>query len=243
MQIKVESFAQQGKTAARISDSFRVGGPEEREDVLWRGQYRIVERDSCEHVQPGVYVDDSPHSGKDVHICAEADCPVHSGVSRYATPEQPRDRKDRTQDQRTDRLFRALLLEEIRRKLGKVARKDDVCMVAAAFLARMTHHDRVALFKTYKWDATKSPGKHGGKHVDYAQIASRHLANMGVAELMQFLVLASLTPDLSIPASNSQEALSPKSALAEAAKRHGLDLKDLRKRAATQSGKTMRPAK
>jgi hypothetical protein len=60
---------------------------------------------------------------------------------------------------------------------------------------------------------------------------------------MQFLALASLTSDLAIPASNPGESLSAKSALAETAKRHGIDLKDVRKRVAPKTGKPKRPTK
>jgi len=240
VEIQVASLAQQGQTAMRISDSFRVGAPEEKEDVLYRGQYRAVERDSCEFVQPGVYSEDSPHSGKSTYICVKADCPVHSGASRYTSPEDVKKQKERPPDQKVEKQFRTLLLEEVRKKLGKVTRKDDINLIARAFFARMVHQDRVALFKLHKWDAIKSPGKHGAKHVDYIELAGRHLARMGSAELMQFLALASLISDLAIPAGNPGESLSAKSALAETAKRHGIDLKDVRKRVAPQTGKPKR---
>jgi ParB family chromosome partitioning protein len=243
VEIQVASLAQQGQTAVRISDSFRVGAPEEKEDVLYRGQYRAVERDSCEFVQPGVYSEHSPHSGKSIYVCLEADCPVHSGASRYTSPEDARKQKERPPDQKAEKQFRTVLLEEVRKKLGKVARKDDINLIARTFFAHMAHQDRVALFKLYKWDAIKSPGKHGAKHVDYLQLAGRHLASMGSAELMQFLILGSLIPDLAIPASNPDESLSAKSALAETAKRHGIDLKDVRKRIGQQTGKPKRRPK
>ena len=243
VQIQVKSLEQEGKTPIVISYNFRMGGPEEREDILYRGQYRIVQRDSCEFVQPGIYSEDSPQTGQSVYICATEDCPVHSGVSRYATPEEARERKARSVDQKAEKAYRALLLDEILKKVSKVARKDDVCLVAKTLLRQLSHADRMVLFKTYKWDAVKSPGKHGSKHVDYVQLATKRLEEMGAAQLMQFLVVASLAPDLTIPVSNPGETLSTKSALAETARRHGIDLKEVRKRAAAQSTPVKRAAK
>jgi hypothetical protein len=196
-----------------------------------------VERDSCEFVQPGVYTEDSPHSGESIYICVETDCPVHSAASRYTGPEEINKRKEQPPDQKAERQFRLLLLEEVRKKLGKVARKDDINLIARTLFTRLAHQDRVALFKLYKWDAIKSPGKHGAKHVDYIELACRHLARMGSAELMQFLVVSSLVSDLAIPAGNPSEPLSAKSALAETASRHGIDLKVVRKRVAGQTAK------
>lgn len=239
---QVASLAEQGQSAVRISDSFRVGAPEEKEEVLYRGQYRVVERDSCEFVQPGVYSDDSPQSGTSIHICVETDCPVHSAASRYTSPEEINKRKERPPDQKAERQFRILLLEEVWKKLGKVARKDDINLIARTLFTRLAHQDRIALFRLYKWDAIKSPGKHGAKHVDYIELVGRHLARMGSAELMRFLLLSSLVSDLAIPASKPDESLPAKSALSETASRHGIDLKDVRKRSAGQTDKKNRRA-
>ncbi len=227
VQIQVGELESQGIEVARISNNLRVGAPGEKVDVLYRGEYRIVERDSCEFTQAGVY-DDGARLDKPIYICREEKCPVHAGRTRFSSPEEKTERKKRVRDQREEKRYRSDLLAAIRDKVSKSPQKADLYLVACRLLQLMPHDNRVAVFRLFKWEERKSGGKRGGKHVDYLELGRAHLGKLGTFELHRFLIVASLTPDLAIPNSDPDQTLPSASQLAQTAKRLGIDARTVR---------------
>ena len=227
VQITVDKLEQEGFQAVRISNNLRVGAPGEKTEVLYRGEYRTVDRDSCEFVQPGVY-DDGSKTDKPISICREEGCPVHAGRTRFSSPEEQQARKQKVKDQREEKRYRFDLLAAVRDKVSKIPQKDDLYLVACRMLQLMSHENRVAVFRLFKWAETKSPGKRGGKHVDYIELGKAQLTKFGAFELHRFLIVASLTPDLSIPDSDPEQTLPSISVLAQTAKRLGVVARTVR---------------
>ncbi len=227
VELQVERLERQGVQPVRISNNLRVGVAGEKVDVLYRGEYRYVERDACSFTEVGVY-DDASQPDKTVYLCREESCPVHAGRTRYASPEEQAVRKKRVRDQREERQYRTNLLAAIKEKLGKTPQKTDLYLVACRFLQLMPHEQRVAVFRLFKWPEEKSAGKRGCRHVDYFELGKTNLAKFGVLELYRFLIVASLTPDLSIPDSDPDQSLPSTSLLTQTAKRLGVVLKDIR---------------
>jgi len=227
VQLRVETLEQQGVQPVRISNNLRVGVAGEKADVLYRGEYRYVERDGCGFTEVGVY-DDASQPDKTVYVCREESCPVHAGRTRYASPEEQAARKKRVRDQREERQYRTNLLVAIKEKLGKTPQKADLYLVACRFLQLMPHEQRAAAFRLFKWPEQKSVGKRGCRHVDYFELGKANLAKFGVLELHRFLIVASLTPDLSIPDSDPDQSLPSTSLLTLTAKRLGVVPKDVR---------------
>jgi ParB family chromosome partitioning protein len=229
--IRIETLQAQGFSAVRISDEYHGGHTKSSEGLLYRLQYRITEKDSCEFTQPAVYVDGCQF-GKQVFICAKGDdCPVHNGRSRYSTPEQKQQRRQELKKQKAEKAFRWGLLDAVRRKLPKVPRKEDLQMAAAIQYRWMGHDNRRRVFRAYHWEETKVKGRLGGNYVDYESLAGRHLAKMSASELQHFLIVCALSPDLGIPGYDLNETLSTDSSLARTAKRYKIDLKALRQKA------------
>jgi ParB family chromosome partitioning protein len=227
VQIQIGKLEEKGLQAARISNSLRVGAPGEKADVLYRGEYRIVERDSCAFTQPGVY-DEGLAAENPVYICNESTCPVHSGRTKFSSPDEQKLRKARGKDQREEKRYRQDLLAAVRDKVSKSPQRADLYLVASRFLQLMPHENRVATSRLFNWTETKSAGKRGGKHVDYVDLGKKELAKLGTYELLRFLIVASLTPDLSIPDSDPKQTLPSTSALAQTAKRLGIVPKTVR---------------
>jgi ParB/RepB/Spo0J family partition protein len=227
IQISVEKLKEQGLQVVRISNNLRVGGPGEKPDVLYRGEYRNVERDSCAYAEVGVY-DDGSNLAHQIYLCREASCPVHAGKSRYAGTEEKKVRKQRLRDQREEKQFRADLLAGLKERISKTPLKTDLYIVACRLLHLMPHDNRVAVFRLFKWLEQKSAGKRGGRHIDYFELGKVQLAKLGVFELHRFLIVASLTPDLAIPESQPEQSLPSNSLLAVTARRVGLDLRSVR---------------
>jgi ParB family transcriptional regulator, chromosome partitioning protein len=227
VQLQVERLEQQGVQPVRISNNLRVGVAGEKADVLYRGEYRYVERDACSFTEVAVY-DDGSQPGKTVYVCREESCPVHAGRTRYASPEEQAVRKKRVRDQREERQYRTNLLSAVKDKLGKTPQRADLYLVACRLLQLMPHEQRVAVFRLLKWPEQKSAGKRGCRHVDYLELGRAHLGKFGVFELHRFLIVASLTPDLSIPDSDPDQSLPSTSLLAQTAKRLGIVPKDVR---------------
>jgi hypothetical protein len=227
VQIQIGKLEEKGLQAARISNSLRVGAPGEKADVLYRGEYRIVERDSCAFAQPGVY-DEGVAAENPIYICNESSCPVHTGRTKFSSPEEQKVRKARGKDQREEKRYRQDLLAAVRDKVSKSPQKAELYLVASRFLQLMPHENRVATSRVFNWTETKSPGKRGGKHVDYVELGKKELAKLGTYELLRFLIVASLTPDLSIPDSDPKQTLPTTSALAQTAKRLGIVPKTVR---------------
>jgi ParB family transcriptional regulator, chromosome partitioning protein len=227
VQIEVEKLESQGFQAARISNNLRVGASGEKADVLYRGEYRIVDRDSCEFAQPGVYDDASPND-RSIYICREEDCKVHAGKTRFASPEEQKGRKQKAKDQREEKRYRCDLLAAVRDKIGKAPSKEDLYPVACRMLEWMSHENRAAAFRLFKWQETKSAGKRGGRHVNYLELGKAQLAKFGVFELHRFLIVAALTPDLAIPEADPEQTLPSSSALAQTAKRLGVAARTVR---------------
>lgn len=227
VQIQIGQLEEKGLAVARISNSLRVGAPGEKPDVLYRGEYRVVERDSCEFSQPGVY-DEGVASEHPLYICRENSCPVHAGRTRFSSPDEQKSRKERVKDQREEKRYRLNLLAAVRDKVSKTPQKADLYLVAYRFLQLMPHENRIATFRLFNWTEKKSPGKRGGKHVDYFELGKTQLAKLGAFELQRFLIVASLAPDLSIPDADPKQTLPSTSALAQAAKRLGIVPKTVR---------------
>jgi ParB family transcriptional regulator, chromosome partitioning protein len=227
VQIQVGQLQEKGLQVARISNALRVGAPNEKPDVLYRGEYRVVGRDSCDFAQPGVY-DEGATGEHPVYICREESCPVHAGRTRFATAEDKEERKQRVKDQREEKRYRADLLAAIRDKVSKIPQKPDLYLIACRFLQLMPHADRVATFRLFNWTESKSPNKRGAKHVDYVELGKAQLAKLGTYELQRFLIVASLTPDLSIPDADPKQTLPTTSTLAQTAKRLGIAPKTVR---------------
>jgi ParB family chromosome partitioning protein len=227
VQIKAAELESQGIQVARISNNLRVGAPGEKADVLYRGDYRIVERDSCEFTEAGIHEDGS-RTDKPLYICREEKCAVHAGRTRFSSPEEKIAQKQRVRDQREEKRYRMDLLAAVRDKLGKVPQKTDLYLVACRLLQLMPHDHRVTLFRLFKWAETKSPGKRGGKHVDYVELGRAQLGKLGSFELQRFLVVASLTPDTSIPDSDVDPTLPASSHLVQTAKRLGIEPRTVR---------------
>lgn len=227
IQINVETLEKHGLQVVRISNNLRVGGPSEKPDVLYRGEYRNVERDSCAYTEVGVY-DDGSRLDQQHYVCREPSCPVHAGKSRYTGTEEKQVRKKKQRDQREEKQFRLDLLAGVKDKIKKTPLKTDLYIVACRLLYLMPHDNRVAVFRLFKWVEQKSAGKRGGKHVDYFELGKAQLAKLGVFELHRFLIVASLTPDLAIPETQPDQSLAPNSLLAVTARRFGLDLRAVR---------------
>ena len=221
VQIQIGKLQEQGLQVVTISSNLRVGAVGEKSDVLYRGEYRNVERDSCAFVEVGVHEDGS-HSDKPIYICREESCPVHAGKTRYTSPEEQVARKQRVRDQREEKQYRVNMLTAVKDKVIKTPQKADLYIVACRLLQLMPHENRVAVFRLFKWSEQKSPGKRGGKHVDYCALGRTQLAKFGTFELHRFLLVASLSADLSIPDSDPDQALPSTSSLAETAKRLGI---------------------
>ncbi len=221
VEIQIEKLEQQGLQAARISNNLRVGAPGEKAEVHYRGEYRIVDRDACEFAQPGVH-DDGTQTEKEIFICSEEKCTVHAGRTRFSSPEEQKTRKQKARDQREEKRYRLNLLSAVRDKVPKTVQKADLYLVACRLLELMPHDNRVAVFRLFKWPETKSPGKRGGKHVDYFELGKGQLGKLGTFELQRFLIVASLTSDLTIPDSDPDQTLPSTSHLAETAKRLGI---------------------
>jgi hypothetical protein len=225
VQIRVQQLESSGAHVVHISNNLRVGATGEKADVLYRGEFRIVERDSCEYAQMGVY-EESPE--QEVYVCTEEACPVHKGKTRYASPEEKTIRKGKQRDQRQEKDFRAAVLLAVLERIPKAPQRADFQTVAMRFLRLMTHENRLAVFRAFKWLEEKSGGKRGGKHVDYITLGEARIAKLGTFELTQFLIVASLVPDLAIPDGNPEQALLANSALATTARRLRIDLRALR---------------
>lgn len=236
VQISVEKLENQGLQVVRISNNLRVGSSDEKADVLYRGEYRNVERDSCEFTEIGVN-DDGSNPEQQIYVCREASCPVHAGKSRYAGTEEKQVRKKHLRDQREEKQFRTDVLAGVKERISKTPHKTDLYIVACRLLLLMPHDNRVALFRLFKWLEQKSSAKRGGKHVDYYELGRVQLAKLGVFELHRFLIVASLTPDLAIPDSLPEQSLPANSLLAVTARRVGLDLRTVR----TQTRKRLQP--
>jgi len=230
----VQQLEGSGAQVVRISNNLRVGAPGESTETLYRGEYRMVERDSCEYAQPGVYEEGSQ---QDVYVCTEDTCPVHKGRTKYASPEEKTVRKEQKRDQRQEKEFRAAVLVAVKDRIPKVPQKADLQTVALRFLKLMPHENRLAVFRAFKWLEEKSSGKRGGKHVDYAALGEERIAKLGAFELTQFLIVASLTPDLAIPDDDPKQTLPSNSTLASTARRLKVDLRSLR----TKTNKTEKP--
>lgn len=235
VQIQVQQAETSGAQVTRVSTSLRVGAADESSDVLYKGEYRIVDRDSCAFAHIGVPADGS---GKQIYICTEETCPVHKGKSKYATAEEKEVKKTKQRDQREEKDFRGKVLEAVRDRVPKGAHKNELLIVAKRMLRLMPHDNRTALFKAFKWLEQKSAGQRGGKHVDYVTLAESRLDKFGSYELLQFLVVASLTPDLIIPDNKPEQTLPSGSELATTARRLGIDLRTLRKAKKARPEKT-----
>lgn len=227
VQIQIGQLEEKGLEVARVSNSLRVGAPGEKPDVLYRGEYRIVERDSCEFAQPGVY-DEGVAGEHPIYICRENGCPVHAGRTRFSSPDEQKARKERVKDQREEKRYRLDLLAAVRDKVSKSPQKADLYLVACRLLQLMPHENRASTFRLFNWMEKKSAGKRGGKHVDYFELGKAQLAKLGVFELQRFLIVASLTPDLSIPDADPKQTLPASSLLAQTAKRLGIVPKTVR---------------
>ena len=228
VQITVQQAQETGVQTVRISNSLRVGAAGESPDVLYRGEYRTVERDSCEYAERGV---PEEKDQAQVYICRQESCPVHAGKTRYASPTQKEDRKKKVRDQREEKQFRVGLLTAVKDKVSKTPQKADLYLVACRMLQLLSHENRIALFRLFKWIEQKSAGQRGGKHVDYVELGKVQLNKLGVFELQQFLIVASLTPDLIIPDAKPEQTLPANSNLALTAKRMRIDAKTIRTKA------------
>jgi ParB family chromosome partitioning protein len=226
VEIQIEKIEGQGLQVKRISNSLRVGSAGEKPDVLYRGEYRIVERDSCSVTQVGI--DDSRPTDQTVYVCVEENCPVHTGRTRYALPEEREARKQTIRKQREEKQYRIDLLASVKDKLSKTPQKSDLYVAASRLLQLMPHENRIAVFRLFQWMKQKSTGKRGGRHVDYVELGRANLAKFGTFELTRFLVVASLTADLSIPDSDPDQTLPSTSLLAQTAKRLGIVSKAVR---------------
>ncbi len=234
VQIRVQELERSGAQVVSISNNLRVGASSERPDVLYRGEYRVVERDSCEYTQVAVCEEASQ---QEVYVCTEDTCSVHKGKTKYVVPEERSTRKERKRDQREESDFRAAVLLAVKDRIPKVAQKTDLQTVAIRLLTLMPHENRLAVFKTFKWLEEKSNGQRGGKHVDYVALGKERIAKLGVFELTQFLIVASLTPDLVIPNSQPEQKLPADSTLASTARRLKVDLRSVR----TKTSKNGKP--
>ncbi len=230
VQIKIDELKGNGLEAVRISEDFH-GSSEESKDVLSRGSYRIVERDSCEFTQPAVYADGGEF-GKQVFVCAKVEeCPVHNGRTRYSTtPEQRQQRSEELRKQKAEKKFRDAVLEKVRLKLPKSPRRDDLQMAALAQYRWMGHDNRRRVFRAYRWEEKKSKARYGGGYVDYEQLTAQRLGKMSTSELLHFLVVCALAPDLYVPGYKLDEPLAADSKLAQTAKRYRIDLKAMRQK-------------
>jgi ParB family chromosome partitioning protein len=230
VQIRLDELKKQGLQPVRISDGFSFGSEVEEKDVIRRGHYRIVDKDSCEFTQPAIY-SEGQEVGRQVYICAKADaCSVHNGRTRYSTPEQKRQRSEELRKQKVERAFRQTVLEKVRSKLPKVPRKEDLQTAAAAQFRWMGHDNRRRVFRAYRWEERKSKGHMGGGYVDYEKLTEQRLEKMSASELLHFLVVCALAPDLGIPGYQPDEPLASDSRLAQTAVRYRIDLKALRQK-------------
>ncbi len=234
VQIQAAHLADGGAKVVRVSQHLRVGGSGENPETLYRGEYRVVGRDSCAFTEVGIAEEANQPP---VYICREETCPVHAGKTRYSTPKQKEAQKKKVRDQRQEKQFRTDLLAAIRDKVSKTPQKPDHYLVACRFLEMMPHEQRISVFRLFKWLQQKSAGKRGGKHVNYVELGKTQLGKLGLFELQRFLIVASLAGDLSI--SDEAETLPPNSQLAVAAKRMKLDLKSIR----AKSRKAAEPTK
>src|SRR5258708_18878373 len=231
VQIRIDDLKGKGLEAVRISNDFSLGNGSAAKDVLHRGHFRIVAKDSCEFTQPAIYADGCEF-GKQVFICSKGDgCPVHNGRSRYSTPEQKKQRSHDLRKQKAEKRFRFTLLEKVREKLPKVPRKEDLQTAAMAQYRWMGHDNRRRVFRAYEWEENKSKSRLAGGFVDYEKLTAGHLARMSTSELLHFLVVCALSPDLGIPGYKPDEALAADSGVAQTAKRYRIDLKAVRQQA------------
>jgi ParB family chromosome partitioning protein len=247
VQLRINELKDKGLQPARISSEYRSWSENEKgaaaKDVLYMTEYRVVEKGSCEFTQPGIYIDGGQF-GKRIFICAHGDhCPVHSGRTRYASPEVQKKRKEQLQRQRVEKAFRWELLDAVKAKLRKEPRKEDLLMVALTEYRTMGHDNRRRVFKAYKWEEKKTKSRYGGEHVDYETLAGQHLEKMSASELFHFLIIGTLARDAYIPGYSSGEALATDTQLAQTATRYGIDLKELRRKTSSHLEKRGTSAK
>ncbi len=242
VQIRLDELKAKGLNPARISEGYRSWDEKRKKtaanDMLYITEYRLVDKDACEFTQPAIYVD-GRQFGKRVFICAHGDdCPVHSGRSRYSSPEAQKNRKEQLLKQRVEKTFRWELLDGVKSKLRKEPKKEDLLMVAVSHYRTMGHDNRRRVFKAYKWEEKKTKSRHGGEYVDYEKLAEQHLEKMTATQLVHFLIIGTLARDAYIPGYSSGDALAADTNLAQTAKRYDLDARELRRRVSSQFEKS-----
>ena len=192
--------------------------------VLPQDKFRIVDKKSekCEHTKPAIIATSSDR-GKQINICTDPKCKIHTGRSQYQRPEKTdKEKAERKKQLREEKIKKVSALYLYNKILNSgVGTLESLRLIVERLWQRTPHEDKVGICNRLGIEAKKN--SYGGKDYD-SEIYDILGKLKDEKELRRYCLIFALAPLF-----NKYTADSTMSELAEQFK---IDLKEIRKLAA-----------
>jgi len=191
---------------------------DEDKSIIAEDQYQEVTRDNtCEHAQKAIVVSGYRDIGKIKTVCVDPNCKKHHGV-RHQRPaaEIAKEKKQReTARREKDRRVRILagIIELCPARLGR----EDLDLIAAAFVREMQSDDCKDVLARHGWEAKRA--SYGG--ADQREGLRAAIATLGDSGVQAMLIELSLQNEMTVFVYGSERK---SKLLYETAERYGVDV-------------------
>lgn len=240
VQIRMKPLEEAGEKPLRVSQAPAWQARSTNPNVLYDGQYHLVQKKAeCPQTKPAVVID-GPKAGHVLHVCQDDKCPLHARGTRYQpTPEERAARAKEALAERIEKQTRLRTLDAIRKKLPAALPRTDLEMIALDYFRRLGHDNHRRLCRVYGWEERKTKTS-WGETVDYESIAGKAVREMNASGVQQFLMVCALVSDLYCPGYDPRQPLGKDSNLARIAARYKIDLMKV---SAAVRGELLQPTK